>query len=139
MRIMSNTPKLRFKEFEGEWNKSLLKDKSDILSGKRIPKGMSLTNNKTDTPYITVSDMGDTTVDITNLKYIEPEVEKCISKYKVYENDIIISVAGTLGKINIIDSVLDGANLTENCDKITNLKGLNFKYLFYFLNTRSSR
>lgn len=132
---MNKTPKLRFKEFSGDWESKKLHQVSDVLSGKRAPKGMNLVEYNTGIPYITVSDMGDKYVDLNKLKYITPKIEECIKKYKVLENDIIISVAGTLGKINLIQSELENANLTENCDKITNLKNANYKYLYYYLNT----
>ena len=132
---MNKTPKLRFKEFSGDWESKKLHQVSDVLSGKRVPKGMNLVEYNTGIPYITVSDMGDKYVALNKLKYITPKIEECIKKYKVLANDIIISVAGTLGKINLIQSELENANLTENCDKITNLKNANYKYLYYYLNT----
>lgn len=128
-------PKLRFKEFSGDWEEKRLEDIADVLSGKRIPKGMSLSTIDTGIKYITVSDMGDKYINIENIKYISEDIEKKIKKYKVSENDIIISVAGTLGKINIVTKDFQNANLTENCDKITNLKGIKYEYLYMYLNS----
>lgn len=53
----------------------------------------------------------------------------------VRNGDIIISVAGTLGKLNIITSDLDGVNLTENCDRFTNFRGINPEYLYHVLSS----
>ncbi|MEE0617625.1 restriction endonuclease subunit S [Intestinibacter bartlettii] len=128
-------PKLRFKEFCGEWEEKRLGDIADVLSGKRIPKGMSLSTVDTGIKYITVSDMGEKYINNENIKYISEDIEEKIKKYKVSENDIIISVAGTLGKINIVTKDFQNANLTENCDKITNLKGIKHKYLYMYLNS----
>lgn len=128
-------PKLRFKEFNGDWEEKRLGNIADVLSGKRIPKGMSLSTIDTGIKYITVSDMGDKYINIENIKYISEDIEKKIKKYKVSENDIIISVAGTLGKINIVTKDFQNANLTENCDKITNLKGIKYEYLYMYLNS----
>lgn len=111
---------------------------SDVLSGKRLPKGHNFISNKAlGIPYITVSDMGRKFVSRDNIKYISEETEIMISKYKVKTNDIIISVAGTLGKINIIDSTLENANLTENCDKITNFNGVDINFLYHYLTSPS--
>ena len=128
-------PKLRFKEFCGEWEEKRLGDVADVLSGKRIPKGMSLSTADTGIKYITVSDMGEKYINNENIKYINEDIEEKIKKYKVSENDIIISVAGTLGKINIVTKDFQNANLTENCDKITNLRGIKHKYLYMYLNS----
>ena len=107
----------------------------DVLSGKRIPKGETFCPYPTEYRYITVSDMGEKFVCSDALQYITAHTEKQISRYKVKSGDIIISVAGTLGKLNIITSDLDGVNLTENCDRFTNYRGINPEYLYYVLSS----
>ena len=108
-------------------------DVCDVLSGKRVPKGNKLTSVNTELKYITVSDMGDKFISNKEIKYITPEIETKIKKYKVITGDIIISVAGTLGKVNIITEEFNNANLTENCDKLTKFKECITEYLFYCL------
>ena len=107
----------------------------DVLSGKRIPKGETFCSHPTEYRYITVSDMGEKYVCSDNLQYISEHTEKQISRYKVKGGDIIISVAGTLGKLNIITSDLGGVNLTENCDRFTNFRGVGSEYLYYVLSS----
>ena len=127
-------PKLRFKEFNDEWQQKELKDISNILSGKRIPKGLYAVNYNTGIPYITVSSMGDFFINEKEVQYITKDVEKYILKYKVNTNDIILSVAGTLGKLNVVQKNLSGANLTENCNKITNIDNNSYYlYVYYYL------
>lgn len=128
------TPKLRFTEYHDEWNYTRLKDVSDIKGGKRIPKGNSLLTTSNNHPYITVSDMENNTINTTNLKYIPETVVDQLKHYTITENDIYISVAGTIGLVGKIPSILNGANLTENADKITNLK-INQDFLLYLLQT----
>lgn len=79
--------------------------------------------------------MGEKYVCSDKLQYITPRTEKQISRYKVKDGDIIISVAGTLGKLNIITSDLEGVNLTENCDRFTNFRRINPEYLYYVLSS----
>ena len=107
----------------------------DVLSGKRIPKGETFCSHPTEYRYITVSDMGEKYVCSDNLQYISEHTEKQISRYKVKGGDIIISVAGTLGKLNIITSDLGGVNLTENCDRFTNFRRVGSGYLYYVLSS----
>ena len=107
----------------------------DVLSGKRIPKGETFCPYPTEYRYITVSDMGEKFVCSDALQYITAHTEKQISRYKVKSGDIIISVAGTLGKLNIITSDLEGVNLTENCDRFTNYRGISPEYLYYVLSS----
>ena len=107
----------------------------DVLSGKRIPKGETFSPRPTEYRYITVSDMGEKYVSSDTLQFITSHTEKQITRYKVRNGDIIISVAGTLGKLNIITPDLDGVNLTENCDRFTNFRVINPEYLYHVLSS----
>ena len=107
----------------------------DVLSGKRIPKGETFSPRPTEYRYITVSDMGEKYVSSDTLQFITSHTEKQITRYKVRNGDIIISVAGTLGKLNTITPDLDGVNLTENCDRFTNFRGINPEYLYHVLSS----
>ena len=107
----------------------------DVLSGKRIPKGETFSPRPTEYRYITVSDMGEKYISSDTLQFITSHAEKQITRYKVRNGDIIISVAGTLGKLNIITPDLDGVNLTENCDRFTNFRGINPEYLYHVLSS----
>ena len=107
----------------------------DVLSGKRIPKGETFSPRPTEYRYITVTDMGEKYISSDTLQFITSHTEKQITRYKVRNGDIIISVAGTLGKLNIITPDLDGVNLTENCDRFTNFRGINPEYLYHVLSS----
>ena len=107
----------------------------DVLSGKRIPKGETFSPRPAEYRYITVSDMGEKYISSDTLQFITSHTEKQITRYKVRNGDIIISVAGTLGKLNIITPDLDGVNLTENCDRFTNFRGINPEYLYHVLSS----
>ena len=107
----------------------------DVLSGKRIPKGETFSPRPTEYRYITVSDMGEKYISSDTLQFITSHTEKQITRYKVRNGDIIISVAGTLGKLNIITPDVDGVNLTENCDRFTNFRGINPEYLYHVLSS----
>ena len=58
-----------------------------------------------------------------NLLYIPDDIYPSISRYIINKEDIYITVAGTIGSIGKIPAELDGANLTENADRlvITNI------------------
>jgi type I restriction enzyme S subunit len=127
---------LRFKDDNGqefpEWEEKTLGDVADVKGGKRLAKGYSLQHENNGMPYITVSDMYQGGVDLKNIKYVPSEIAESIKNYKISINDIFISVAGTLGIVGIIPIELDNANLTENANKLTNLK-CNQKYLLQYL------
>ena len=105
---------------------------ADVKSGKRLPYGYYVTDNRTKHPYIRVIDMYDGGIDTSNLMYVPKEAYKSIEKYRIFKDDIFISVAGTLGIVGKIPSWLDGANLTENANRLTNITCCR-DYLLYYL------
>lgn len=130
---------IRFKADDGsefeEWESKSIKDIADVKGGKRIPKGYSLLNENTGHPYITVSDMNRSySIDSTKIKYVPLEVVDTIKRYTITDKDVFISVAGTLGIIGKIPTEFNGANLTENADKLTNLK-CHQDFLIYLLDS----
>lgn len=106
---------------------------ADVKGGKRLPNGTTFSENITKHPYIRVTDFNAIGVSLEGLKYIDEDVYEKISRYTISSDDIYVSIAGSIGKVGIIPSCIDGANLTENAAKITNIKGINQKYLCLFL------
>ena len=112
---------------------------ADIKGGKRLPKGINLTNIPNSHPYIRVRDLNNVVFASlsTNYEYVDDETQKTISRYITTTNDVLLSIVGTIGLTAIVDESLNMANLTENCVKITNLNNVSPEYLLLYL--RSSR
>ncbi len=53
-----------------------------------------------------------------NIKYISAEVHRQIAKYTIDEEDIYVTIAGTIGDVGEVPPFFDGHNLTENAAKI---------------------
>ena len=99
-----------------------------VLGGKRIPAGKKLVGEDTGHVYIRVSDMRNGTVTIDNLLFVPEDVYQGIKRYIINKEDVYITVAGTIGRVGKIPSELDGANLTENADRLV-FRGLNQDWL----------
>ena len=106
---------------------------SKVKGGKRLPKGRTLLEEKSDYPYIRVTDFDNESICIENVKYIDSNTHMIIKNYTISSADIYISIAGTIGKVGIIPEALEGANLTENAAKITDINGVYQLYLMLFL------
>ncbi|MBF1161260.1 MAG: restriction endonuclease subunit S [[Eubacterium] sulci] len=89
-----------------------------IYGGKRIPAGRKLSLSKTEHVYIRVSDMKDGYVSNEKLQYVPNDIYEKISNYIIKKEDVFITVAGTIGRVGKIPHELDGANLTENADRL---------------------
>ena len=103
-----------------------------VLGGKRIPAGRKLSQENTGHIYIRVSDMKEETVSTENLLYVPNDIFPSISRYIIKKENVYITVAGTIGKIGKIPFELDGANLTENADRLV-FSYLNQDWLIKFL------
>ena len=76
--------------------------------------------------------MKDHTVLLSSLKYIDEDVFAEIKNYTISSNDLYLTIAGTIGDVGLIPAELDGANLTENAAKLTDIKCSKL-YLMYVL------
>lgn len=117
------------------WDLAAVENLCDIKGGKRLPKGHKLTNEKTAHPYIRVADFVPYGLDLSDLKYIDDDTFAAISRYTIGPNDVFISIAGTIGAVGVIPDLLDGANLTENAAKLTNLRNVEQRFLMYMLSS----
>jgi type I restriction enzyme S subunit len=104
-----------------DWEVRPLDSTAFVTSGKRLPLGRSLTDQATPHPYIRVTDMRPGTVSLTDIKFVPVDVFPAIRRFRVFKEDLFISVAGTLGIVSKVPPELVGANLTENADRITEI------------------
>ena len=111
---------------------SRLDEICEIKGGKRIPRGLKLSDLPTEHVYIRVTDMKNNTVDIGDLKYITDEIYQQIKNYTISSEDLYITIAGTIGRVGTVPLQLNNANLTENAAKLTNIKCVR-KYLMFAL------
>lgn len=109
----------------------------DVKGGKRLPKGISLISTPNNHPYIRIRDLGASKILELNsaYEYVDDETQKTIARYIVSSGDILISIVGTIGLVGIVGDSLHGANQTENCVKLVNLKGIDRDFLYYFLSS----
>lgn len=114
------------------WRKARIGEIAEVKGGKRLPAGYYLQATPTHRPYIRVADMRVGGVDQSDIKYVPESAVPRIQNYRIYTDDIFISVAGTLGIVGRVPISLDGANLTENADRLTNIK-CDVAYLMYAL------
>lgn len=118
------------------WEVRTVGSLGSVRGGKRLPKGRSLTVTPTAHPYIRVTDMRQGQVDTSNLRFVPEDVAPAIRAYRIFSDDIFVSVAGTLGIVGRVPVALDGASLTENADRITSID-CDVDYLMYALQSES--
>lgn len=111
-----------------------IKDICKIKSGKRLPKGTDFSEKPTKYKYIRARDIKNGKIDGSDLGYISEEIHKKIARYIVNTNDIIITIAGTIGEVALVSKKFDGVNLTENAVRLTEFsKDVCPEFLAYIL------
>lgn len=121
-------------ELPANWKWVRLGSIVSVFGGKRIPAGRSLSLENTGHKYIRVSEMKDFSVNAESIRYVPEDIYPSISRYIINSSDVYITVAGTIGRVGIVPDELDGANLTENADRLV-FTLLNKYWLMYCLST----
>lgn len=94
---------------------------ANVKGGKRIPLGKDYSEGQTDYLYLRVADIDDNGFfDVNSLKYINRDIYEILQRYEIFEGDIAISIAGTIGKIVVVKNIPQDKHvvLTENCAKL---------------------
>lgn len=106
-------------ELPSGWAWCRLGDLVTIRGGKRLPVGRKLVDEDTGIKYVRISDMkSDYFVSLSDIKYVPVDVYPKIKAYIIKKEDVYVTVAGTIGRVGRIPAALDGANLTENADRL---------------------
>jgi type I restriction enzyme, S subunit len=92
---------------------------AEVKGGKRLPKGTEYSKLPTRHPYIRVVDLQGGNIATDDLRFISEEVHARIARYVVGPDDVVISIAGTIGATAAVSPSLVGANLTENAARIS--------------------
>ena len=117
-----------------KWPLTTIGDIAAVKGGKRLPKGKLVQDEPTPYPYIRIVDFSSDGLDTSNVKYIDAEVYQKISRYTITNDDIYISIAGTVGLVGIVPPSLSGTNLTENAAKVCEIRlEVDKRYLLYTL------
>lgn len=118
-----------------EIRKVKLGEVATVKGGKRLPKGINLITIPNTHPYIRVRDLNNKRVLELDksFEYVDDETQKTISRYVVEVGDLVLSIVGTIGLVSIVGETLNGANLTENCVRLTSFSDVNRDFLYYYL------
>lgn len=131
--ILSQTLREIFEEGKQKgWEEKTVGDISEVKGGKRLPKGRNLLNIKTDHPYLRVTDFKNGILNERGVYFIDNDTFNEIKRYTISSDDIFISIAGTIGLVCKIPEKFNGANLTENAAKITNINTNVLKDFLYW-------
>jgi type I restriction enzyme S subunit len=125
----SGLPDEELPRIADSWRWVRIGDVGKVKGGKRLPKGQPLVSDNTGYPYIRAGNLKDGTV-TGEILFLTPAIQKKIARYTVKSGDAYITIVGAcIGDAGTIPDEFDGANLTENAAKITELTRVRSSYL----------
>ena len=125
-----NTPELRFPEFKEKWKEFSLEDKSDLITKGTTPK---VWDKNGEVNFIKVENIEKHSGKVkTTSKISYHEHSTHLKRSILEEGDILFSIAGTLGRITIINKKILPANTNQALAIIRNTS-INKYYLKTYL------
>ncbi len=115
-----------------------LRQYARVKGGKRIPLGDSYSPEETGFYYLRVDNLSDHCEVAGELKWLRPETFKALERYRTFTGDVLVSIAGTIGRTTVFDEkIVNGpAILTENCAKLRAESDILPEYLMLLLASR---
>lgn len=93
-----------------------------VRGGKRLPPATPYIENHDGSgiPYVRTCDIRPESgaIDLSNVVYIDEATHQIIRNYQLQQNDIVISIAGTIGAVGMLRQPLERCNFNENMAKV---------------------
>lgn len=122
----ATTPKIRFDGFCNEWTYSSLKDITSLITKGTTPLDKSGNGNIN---FVKVENINSETYEILpEMKITEIEHNDYLKRSQLKENDILFSIAGTLGRVALVTQNILPAN-TNQALAIIRSKDVDVQYL----------
>ena len=107
----SNVPEIRFKGFTEAWEQRKLSEMSSLITKGTTPLDKSNTGNVN---FVKIESIDEASGEITITKKItNEEHEGYLRRSQLKENDILFSIAGTLGRVTSVKSNILPANTNQ--------------------------
>jgi type I restriction enzyme S subunit len=70
-------------------------------------------------PYIRVADFPGNKLNLTNIKKTSVEIDQQFKRARLIENDLLLSIRGSVGRLIKIPASLEGANITQDTARLS--------------------
>lgn len=123
-------PEIRFKGFEGEWEERELRTLSSLITKGTSPRD---TNGERIVNFIKIENISALSGEIkTSTKITLKEHEGYLKRSQLQEDDVLFSIAGTLGRVSVVSKDILPANTNQALAIIRFQKG-NIRFVTTFL------
>jgi type I restriction enzyme S subunit len=84
-------------------------------------------------PVVKVRDIVDGRVDESDLLLTHPSVDDAYKRSRLAANDVLVTIRGTTGRVALVSSSLNGANITQDTARLRIKDGIDARFLYFTL------
>ena len=88
-------------------------------------------------PVVKVRDIVDGRIEQSNLLLAHPSIDAAYQRSRLQAADVIMTIRGTTGRVALVPSELDGANITQDTARVRVGDGLSGGYVYFALQADS--
>jgi type I restriction enzyme, S subunit len=84
-------------------------------------------------PYVRVADFPNDSLNLTTMRRTTKEIEKAYARARLRRDDILLSIRGTVGRVCVVPTDLNNANITQDTARLSIQTILDVGYVKWFL------
>lgn len=135
-------PEIRFKGFSGEWEHFSIECCSSLITKGTTPMTIGRSFVDSGISFVKVESVDEIgNINQSKFAYIDVETDQILARSRINENDLLISIAGALGRAAIVKKEILPAN-TNQALAIVRLKNdspVTVEFLYHFTKTKDFR
>ncbi|MBN2782499.1 MAG: restriction endonuclease subunit S [Campylobacterales bacterium] len=131
---MNNVPKLRFKEFSGEWEEKKLKSITNKIGSGSTPKGGEKVYKNSGVPFIRSQNVNNNKLIFDDVTYIDKKTHTNMKNSCVKANDILLNITGaSIGRSCVVPKTFEEGNVNQHVCIIRLKDNYKSTFLQFFL------
>jgi type I restriction enzyme, S subunit len=121
------------------WPKIKLADASDVITKGTTPTTMGFDFREVGIPFIRVQNLIDGTVSHnTDPLFISAETHKILKRSKIHPNDVLVSIAGTIGRVAIVPANAPEMNCNQAVAIMRPNAAIDRRYLLHWMSSENA-
>jgi len=89
--------------------------------------------------YVRVADFPNDKLNLSTIRRTSPEIESGFARSRLRAGDILLSIRGTVGRVLIVPTALENANITQDTARLSIQPTLDSRFVTWFLRARMTQ
>ena len=132
-----NAPNLRFKEFQGEWEKCKLGELTTKVGSGSTPKGGNAVYTSVGHCFVRSQNVGMGYLILDDIAHIDDDIHKKHKATEINEDDVLLNITGaSIGRTAIATKEIGGGNVNQHVCIIRANSTVSPKFLCNYIQTK---